>query len=232
MTGLNFDPGSIFVIVPAYNEAAVIRQTVERLLQKKYSVVVVDDASVDNTRKTLLGLPIHYIKHLSNLGQGAALRTGIEFAVKKNAAFVVSFDADGQHDVDDIEKMTDWLINENADIVFGSRFIEGAFTNAPAPRKLILKAARFINYLASGILLTDANNGLRVMTRETALKMKITENRSSHNAQVQNLVYQHKLTYTECPVNIAYTDYSRKKGVRNISSIRILYDLILFKIFR
>ncbi len=226
------DPKTIFVIVPAYNEAAVIRQTVDRLLQKKYSVIVVDDASSDNTRKALLGAPVYYIRHMSNLGQGAALRTGIEFAVKKNAGFIVSFDADGQHDVDDIEKMIDCLRRENADIVFGSRFVEGATTNAPIIRKLVLKAARFINYLVSGILLTDANNGLRVMTRSTASKMKITENRSSHNAQVQNFVYEHNLKYAECPVHISYTVYSKKKGVRNISSIRILYDLILYKIFR
>ena len=128
--------------------------------------------------------------------------------------------------------MANCLIQNKLDIVFGSRFVAGAMTNAPLVRKIILKTARFINYLASVILLTDANNGLRMMTRDTALKMKITENRSSHNAQVQNLVYQHKLKYAECPVNISYSEYSRRKGVQNISSIRILYDLILFKIFR
>ena len=229
---MNIDPNTIFVVVPAYNEATVIRQTIERLLLHKYSVVVVDDASPDNTRKQLLGLPVYYIRHLANLGQGAALRTGIEFSLKKNAAYIVTFDADGQHDVADIEKMLGFLIKNKLDVVFGSRFVAGASTNAPVLRKLVLRTARFINYLASGILLTDANNGLRLMTRTAALKMKITENRSSHNAQVQNFVHQHRLKYAECPVNISYSDYSRKKGVQNISSIRILYDLILFKIFR
>lgn len=229
---MGLEPSSIFVIVPCYNEAVVIRQTAEKLLQKKYSVVVVDDASRDNSRSALLGLPVYYIRHSCNLGQGAAIRTGIELALKKSAAFLVTFDADGQHDADDIEKMIECLRNKKADIVFGSRFVPGAATNAPLFRKLVLKTARFINYLASSILLSDANNGLRAMTSTAALKMKITENRSSHNAQVQNLVHQHKLKYVECPVNISYSDYSKKKGVRNISSIRILYDLILYKIFR
>ena len=223
---------SIFIIVPGFNEASVIRQTVETLLEKKYSVVVVDDASTDNTRKALLGLQVFYIRHLSNLGQGAAIRTGIELALKKNAAYIVTFDADGQHDVNDIEKMISLLQEEKADIVFGSRFLEGAATNVHTSRKFVLKTARLINYLASGILLSDANNGLRVMTRESALKMQITENRSSHNAQVQNLVKKHGLKYAECPVNISYSAYSKKKGLRNINSIRILYDLILYKIFR
>jgi polyprenyl-phospho-N-acetylgalactosaminyl synthase len=223
---------SIFIIVPGFNEASVIRQTVVTLLEKKYAVVVVDDASTDNTRNVLLGLPVFYIRHLSNLGQGAAIRTGMELALKKGAEFIVTFDADGQHDVTDIEKMIHLLQQEKADIIFGSRFLEGAATNVHTSRKIILKTARLINYLASGILLSDANNGLRVMTREAALKMQITENRSSHNAQVQNLVKKHGLKYAECPVNISYSAYSKKKGLRNINSIRILYDLILYKIFR
>ena len=226
------DNRSIFIIVPGFNEGLVIRETVEKLLTKKFSVVVVDDASTDNTRNALLGLPIYYIRHLSNLGQGAAIRTGIEFVLKKQFDYIVTFDADGQHDVDDIEKMLEILKKENADIIFGSRFLPGSATNVHTSRKWVLKIARVINYLASGILLSDANNGLRVMTREAAMKVQITENRSSHNAQVQNLVKQHKFRYAECPVNISYSDYSRKKGLRNINSIRILYDLILFKIFR
>jgi len=229
---LRTDNHSIFVIVPGFNESAVIRQTIEALLQKNYSVIVVDDASTDATRKTLSGLPVFYIRHLANLGQGAAVQTGMQLALKKNAEYLVTFDADGQHDVNDIERMINLLQEEKAEVVFGSRFLPGAASNLHASRRLMLKTARFINYLASGILLTDANNGLRVMTREAALKMRITENRSSHNAQVQNLVKYNKLKYAECAVNVSYSDYSRRKGLKNINSIRILYDLILFKIFR
>jgi polyprenyl-phospho-N-acetylgalactosaminyl synthase len=226
------DHSSIFVIVPAFNEAAVIRQTVEKLLEKKYAVVVVDDASTDNTRNVLLGLPIYYIRHTSNLGQGAAIKTGIEFILKKNADYIVTFDADGQHEVGDIERMLNILQNEKVDIVFGSRFLPGSASNVHTTRKWVLKTARLVNYLASGILLSDANNGLRVMTKEAAIRMEITENRSSHNAQVQNLVKYNKIKFAECPVTVSYSDYSKKKGLRNINSIRILYDLILFKIFR
>lgn len=222
---------SIFVIVPCFNEAYIIRETAEQLLPH-YSVVVVDDASSDDTKQKLKGLPVYYIKHPVNLGQGAAVQTGIDFALKKGAEYLVTFDADGQHHAADIRKMLDILIKENAGIIFGSRFLPGSATNISVTRKIMLKIARFINYLASGMLLSDANNGLRIMTRETAEKMQITENRSSHNAQVQNLVKLNRIKYAECPVSISYSDYSRKKGMRNISSIRILYDLILYKLFR
>ncbi|MGN6292350.1 MAG: glycosyltransferase family 2 protein [Chitinophagaceae bacterium] len=223
---------SIFVIVPCYNEAMVIRTTVGRLLGRGYQVVVVDDASSDNTKDLLSGLAAYYIRHEVNLGQGAALQTGIEFALQAGAAWLVTFDADGQHDVNDIALMMELLDKEKAGVVFGSRFLAGASANISLSRKIVLRSARLVNYFASGILLTDANNGLRVMTRDAALKMRITENRSTHSAQIQNMVRENKISYAECPVNISYTDYSRSKGLKNIASIRILYEMILFKIFR
>src|SRR5687767_13039432 len=103
------EPASIFVIVPCYNEATVIRDTVGRLLEKGYQVVVVDDASSDDTRDALKGLPVYYIRHQVNLGQGAALQTGINFALQAGADWLVTFDADGQHDVNDIGLMMDRL---------------------------------------------------------------------------------------------------------------------------
>ncbi len=227
-----YDTQSIFVIVPAHNEAAVIRNTVSQLLEKQYSIVVVDDSSADSTKDTLAGLNVIYLRHSANLGQGAALRTGIHYALEAGAEYLVTFDADGQHDVEDIQSMLTLLQQENAGIVFGSRFKEGAASNVPFSRRIVLRIARFINYLASGILLTDANNGLRVMTREAATKIQITENRSTHSAQIQNLVKVNGIKYTECPVNISYSEYSRRKGIRNISSVRILYELIMYKLFR
>lgn len=226
------EAASIFVIVPCYNEATVIRDTVGRLLEKGYRVVVVDDASSDNTKESLKGLPVYYIRHEVNLGQGAALQTGIEFALQAGAGWLVTFDADGQHDVNDIALMMEQLTKEKAGVIFGSRFLAGASANISLSRKIILRSARLVNYFASGILLTDANNGLRLMTRDAALKMQITENRSTHSAQIQDMVRQNRIKYAECPVNISYTVYSRSKGIKNIASIRILYEMILFKIFR
>ena len=226
------DNRSIFVIVPAYNEASVILNTLQSLLEHQYSVIVVDDGSTDETGKIVSSLPLHYIRHKVNLGQGAAIQTGLQYALSKGASFIVTFDADGQHDTADISKMIEELKGQSAGIAFGSRFLAGADSNIPFIRKLVLRFARFINYLVSGILLSDANNGIRAMTREAAEKLNITENRSTHSAQIQNLVRANRIKYIECPVNVFYSPYSRAKGVRNISSIRILYELILFKLFR
>ena len=120
---------SIYVIIPCFNEASVIRKTVEEVLEKGYSVVIVDDCSWDNSKKQLSGLPLFYLRHRVNMGQGAALQTGIDFAKKKGAKYFVTFDADGQHDCNDIPAMIEFLEKENADIIFGSRFLPGSKTN-------------------------------------------------------------------------------------------------------
>ncbi len=222
----------ITIIVPCYNEAAVIRTTVGMLLEKNYRVIVVDDASTDNTREVLNGLPLTYIRHSVNLGQGAALHTGFRYALQGAADFIVTFDADGQHDSADIARMIGLLKSEKAGIVFGSRFLTGSQTNIKPLRRATLMFGRLVNYLVSGVLLSDANNGIRVLSRDAATKLMITENRSSHSAQIQTLVKKNNIKYVECPVRVLYSDYSRKKGLKNINSIRILYDLILYKIFR
>ena len=137
--------------MPCYNEAAVIRDTVTDVLGHGYSVIVVDDCSKDNSKKQLSDLPIYYLRHRVNLGQGAALQTGIDFARKKGAKYFVTFDADGQHDSNDIAGMVECLEKENADIVFGSRFLPGAKTNVSRSRSFVLNAGRYVNYLFRGL---------------------------------------------------------------------------------
>ncbi len=226
------DNRSIFVIVPCYNESKVIRQTIKTLLDKHYSVVVVDDASSDKSWEQLKDLPLYYLRHRVNLGQGAALQTGIDFARKKNAAYYVTFDADGQHDADDIPGMMEMLSRQKADIVFGSRFLPGSKTNVSVSRGFVLNLARFVNFLVSGILLSDAYNGLRIFNRKTADLIRLTENKMAHATQFLILVAKHHIRYAEFPNSIHYSDYSRKKGLKNVEGMKIFFEILLYKIFR
>ena len=222
----------IFVIIPCYNEAAVIRNTVIEVLRHGYNVVIIDDSSKDNSKNELKGLPVYYLRHRVNLGQGAALQTGIDFALKKGAKYFVTFDADGQHDSDDISGMVALLEKEKADIVFGSRFLPGAKTNVSRSRSFALNLGRYINYFTSGILLSDSFNGMRIFSKAAAEKIKLTENRMSHPVQLLMLTAAGKLKYTEYPVAIHYSDYSKKKGLKNKDGIKILIEILLYKIFR
>jgi len=217
--------------MPCYNEAAVIKNTVDELLEYGYKVVIIDDASTDNSGNQVEGLPVHYIRHRINLGQGAALQTGIDVALKKEADYFVTFDADGQHDVKDIPGMLQSLEHKNHDIILGSRFITGATTNISFIRKLFLKTACLFNYLFTGILLTDAHNGLRVFNRHAAKLIRLKENRMAHATEFLLEIKRNRLSFSEYPVHIRYTVYSRKKGQSLLNSIRIFFELVLNKIF-
>lgn len=222
---------SIFVIIPCYNEAEVIRQTVEEVISGGYKVVLVDDCSTDTTKETVKGMPVNYVRHKINLGQGAALQTGIDVARQKGAEIFVSFDADGQHDVNDIADLCKKLTEEKLDIVLGSRFLSDSKTNVSAGRKFFLKLASLMNFVFTGILLTDAHNGLRVFNRNTAEKIVLKENRMAHASEFLAQIKKQKLRFAEHPVHIKYTVYSRKKGQSLLNSIRIFFELVLNKIF-
>ena len=225
------DRRTIFVIIPCYNEAGIIRETITAVIEKGYSIIVVDDHSTDNTKELLKEIPLIYLRHRVNMGQGAALQTGISFALRKEAEYLVTFDADGQHDVSDIDGMLHKLKEEHFDIVLGSRFLPGAGGNISAGRKLFLKAACYLNYLFTGILLSDAHNGLRIMNRHAAESIHLKENRMAHATEILKEIKKHGLKFGEFPVQIHYSGYSKKKGQSLLNSVRIFFDLVLNKIF-
>lgn len=222
----------IFVIVPAYNENAVIRPVIEELLGGGYQVIVVDDGSETPASEILQDLPVYILRHEVNLGQGAALQTGIEFATLMKAQYLITFDADGQHDIAGIEKLLQPLVNGKADIVFGSRFLEGAQQHIPSKRRYLLQFARYLNYFFTGLLLSDAHNGMRAMTQDAATKINIRENGMAHATELLLQVKKSRMRYTEIPVNIHYTAYSQNKGQTIWSGFRVFFDLLLNKIFK
>jgi polyprenyl-phospho-N-acetylgalactosaminyl synthase len=223
---------NVFVIIPAYNENTIIESVIRQLLPYKYNIVVVDDGSAKSLAPLINELPVYLIRHKINLGQGAALQTGIDFALSKKAGYIVTFDADGQHQATDIEKLLQVLIHDKADIVSGSRFLKGATQHMSYMRKQLLQIARYVNYIFTGQLLTDAHNGLRAMTREAAQKIRIQENGMAHATEILHQIKKEKIKHKEVPVEIHYTEYSKKKGQTLFSGFRIFFDLLLNKIFK
>jgi glycosyltransferase involved in cell wall biosynthesis len=177
-------------------------------------------------------MPVYYLRHEINLGQGAAIQTGIDFALQKGATYLVTFDADGQHDVEDIGRMIDKLEDEKLEIVFGSRFLKGAETNVDKTRKALLHVSRFTNFFISGVLLSDSNNGLRAFTSAAAKQIRITENRRTHSSDIIYQVVKKKIKFGEAPVSVEYSSYSRKKGIQNREGINIFIDMLIYKFLR
>lgn len=221
----------VFVVVRAYNEARVIRDVVRLLCERFDHVVVVDDGSTDSTAACLCGLKVILISHCVNLGGGAALQTGITYALSHGAEWILTFDADGQHRLDDALKLLDLLQSGDCDVVFGSRFL-GTTINMPQSRALLLRAARRFSNFTSGTRLTDTHNGLRGFNRKAASLLNINQNGMAYASEILEQLKQAHITIREIPVTIAYTEYSRRKGQSSFNAINILIDLIVGRLMR
>ena len=226
---------SIWLIIPAYNEAAVIGRVVADLVRRGYTVVAVDDGSGDDTGARAAAAGAIVVTHPINLGQGAALQTGITFALRQGgdhgAETIVTFDADGQHRSADIDALVDALAANSADFALGSRFRGGAVA-MPASRRLLLTAATWFTRVTTGMSITDTHNGLRAMTRRGASRIMLRQNRMAHASELLDQIARSGLRYVEVPVTIEYSSYSLAKGQRLTDSLRILVDLSAQRLHR
>ena len=225
-------PGkSIWVVIAAYNEAKVIAGVVADLKRLDYDVVVVDDGSADGTGRAAAEAGAVVVKHPINLGQGAGLQTGIEFALLEGADVVVTFDGDGQHRAAEIAGLVETLEREGADYVLGSRFL-GASVNQPLSRRLVLRAATAFTRVTTGLRVTDTHNGLRAMTRRGASRIRLRQNRMAHASEILHQIADSGLKYVEAPVTIEYSAYSLSKGQSLGDSLMILTDLFARRLHR
>ena len=215
----------LWVICAAYNEAAMIGRVVSELRRAGYLTVVVDDGSADATGPIAAAAGAHVVTHPLNLGQGAALQTGMDYALSRGAEVLVTFDADGQHRVADIRRLVEALARERAAFALGSRFL-GEAQDLPPLRRLILRAATVFTRLTTGLRLTDSHNGLRALTRRGAAAIRLRQNRMAHASEILAEIARSRLPYVEVPVSIEYTAYSLAKGQRLSDSVLILLDLL------
>jgi polyprenyl-phospho-N-acetylgalactosaminyl synthase len=218
-----------WIVIPAYNEGESIDLVLEDFYDKNYSILVVDDCSQDNTMDVVLKHPITVLKHIINLGQGAALQTGFDYIIHNiNAKYVITFDSDGQHDVSDIPKLLEPLINQGYGVVLGSRFLDKELLqNIPLTKWLVLKLGVLFTKLTTGLKVTDTHNGLRAFSIEALREIYITQDRMAHASEILSQISKKDLRWKEVPVTIHYTEYSKKKGQSIFNSLNILWDLFL-----
>jgi glycosyltransferase involved in cell wall biosynthesis len=209
-----------------FNEAMVIGTVVEGLLRAFPYVVCVDDGSTDDSVDVALAAGAHVIRHPINLGQGASLQTAFDFALDDPLMTeVLTFDADGQHLVEDAIGMVEKLRKEKLDVVIGSRFLDER-TKLSAPKRMMLRAAVLYTRLTTGMALTDTHNGLRVLDRGLVERIHITQNRMAHASELIDQFGSLKAKWAEYPTHIVYTEYSKAKGQSLLNSINILVDLL------
>ncbi len=210
-----------WVVIAAYNEAAVIERVVASVVADGWSVVVVDDGSRDDTPARARAGGATVLAHAINLGQGAALQTGIDYALRRGAEALVTFDADGQHDPAQIPMLADALADH--DIALGSRFL-GSVEGATQRRMAFLRAAVMMSNRLAGLELTDAHCGFRAFRASAAPQLRITQDRMAHASELLKKIQASGLSFTEVPITIRYTEHSMRKGQSGFQSVRILFD--------
>lgn len=216
----------IWVVVPAYNEGRVIRRVLARLLSEYRNIVVVDDGSKDDTASEAAAAGATVLRHVLNLGQGAALQTGLDYCLLKRAPYVCTFDADGQHAVESIRVLYDHLTRSQADVAIGSRAL-GTTINMPAAKKLLLTTAVWFTRIHTGLSVTDTHNGLRLLTGAAASRIQIRQAGMAHASEILMQIKAQQFRYVEAPVSIEYTQYSMSKGQPLSNAFRILKDLLV-----
>ena len=219
-------PGT-WVVVPLYREETVIASVLEGLHRRFENVVCVDDGSPDGSAARAQAAGAVVVRHGLNLGQGAALQTGISYALRdEGMRSVVTFDADGQHRVEDADAMVRRLEAERLDVVFGSRFLDDR-TELDRLRRTVLRAATVYTNATTRVPLTDAHNGLRALSRRAAQTLHLKHDRMAHATEIVQQVGRSDLRWAEHPVHILYTEYSRSKGQSLLNSVNILVDTLL-----
>jgi glycosyltransferase involved in cell wall biosynthesis len=217
----------VWLVVPVYNEATVIADVVREARKTFPNVVCVDDGSKDDSASEIRLSGAHLVRHPVNLGQGAAIQTGVEYArTQPGAKYFATFDADGQHRVEDVEAMVARLRAEPLDIVVGTRF-HGEVDHIPFVKRVVLKTVVALSPTLRKLKLTDAHNGLRVFNKTVADGMNITLNGMGHASQIVEMIARKDWRVAEEPVTILYTEYSMAKGQSLINGVNILFDTVL-----
>ena len=221
-----FQSKNSWVIIPAFNEEYAIKKSVEGLKCYFDNIIVVDDCSSDSSGKIAKEAGAFVLRHALNLGQGAALHTGVQYAIKfKQASEIIMFDADGQHRPLDAQNMLDELRANNLDVVLGSRFIEGKPKTIPKIRLVLLKLAIKFTQWTTKLEVSDTHNGLRVFSAKAYTILSLFEDRMAHASEILKQIKVHKLNFTEFQTEIDYSTYSLSKGQRSIDAINVLVDL-------
>lgn len=216
----------VLVVIAAFKEETVIGEVVADVRRHFRNVVVVDDGSSDGTGRCAAQAGARVIRHAVNLGQGAALQTGIDYGLRLSRVNkFVTFDADGQHRTEDAVRIVQRLEASGADLVLGTRFLGEGAAHIPRIRRAVLRLARWHVARTSGLHLTDAHNGLRAFGRRAAQGLRFKHPGMAHASEIIEIAGRHGWTVVEEPVTIRYTEYSLSKGQSLLNAINISFDL-------
>lgn len=219
----------VIAVIPALNEAPRLRGVLVSLIPEVSAVVVVDDGSVDDTALIARAAGVEVVRHAVNRGQGAALKTGTLAALQLGADVIVHLDADGQHNPAILSTLLQPLQMDEADIVYGSRFLGIEAEGMPVSRRWLLRAARKFNTYVLGLphTITDPQSGLRAMRRQVAEELMFEQDGMAHCSEILRFVTRSSFRLREVPVPVLYTAASLRKGQKASHAFKIVWELLL-----
>jgi len=217
----------IFCVIPALNEEKNISLVIEKVKKYVDQVIIVDDGSSDNTVNIAKNSQATTLKHLVNRGQGAALQTGNDYCLKNNADIIVHFDADNQFLAEEIPEVIKPLLDNKADIVFGSRFLNKKSKIPVFKKRIIMPLARIINSFL-GVDTSDPQSGFRAFNRKTAEMINIENDGMAHCSEILHKAFDYKLRVKEVPITVIYHEF----GNNFSGGLRIIKDLLMGKIIK
>lgn len=222
-------PKCLAVVMPAHNEAKAIAAVLRRIPAQidSFNVIpiVVDDGSRDATARIANQHGATVVRHLTNLGVGAATITGLRAACDLDADIIVTMDSDGQHDPGEIEPLVRSLIEGPFDVVIGSRILSPH--GMPVTRfaaNLLLNAVTYVVY---GKIVSDSQSGFKAFTRNAVEKLDLTCSGYEICSEIIGEMYRKNLRYKSLPIKAVYTTYSQAKGQHFLNGVNLILGLLM-----
>lgn len=226
---MNINKDKVMLVIPAFNEQGRISKVINKCKKYFSTIVLIEDGSTDSTyEESLKSSPSVILKHPINCGQGTALATGIRYFIDyTDYKYLVTFDADGQHMPEDAISMVNYAIKNNFDAVFGSRFLKReSLLKVPKIKRMALNFAKMFENIFFGISLSDAHNGLRVLSREACLNLlSLNSSSMANGTEIAFRLIRAKIKIREFPCTILYNP-DIKISQSPLASLNIISDLI------
>lgn len=221
----------VVFLIPCFNDVQLLEQVLHTLPPEAYKLIIDDGSSTSVAQKLTVinNDKLIVIRHIINLGQGAAIETGFQYLRERwdalRASFVVTFDADGQHRIEDVRHMLKQIRQGNIDLILGSRFLALGYKHFSGGflKYLILRYSAFISRFTIGLPLTDRHNGLRILTREAVNSIRVTQNGYGHADEILREIQRHKLRYVESQVTIDYPKFTSARGQSLLNAFNIVF---------
>ena len=222
------DKEHTFMVIPAYNEETRVQAVIEEIAKLGYRMIIVNDGSEDRTLEKLIESQNRYpenifiLNHIINQGMGAAIRTGLEAVKRHNPKYIVNMDADGQHAIEDIDKVCEPLIKGEADAVIGVR----PFKDMPFSKSFANNIMNFLTRIFYRVNVSDSQTGFRGFTIDTLNKVDIRERGYIIASEFLRQFKENNIKLKEVTITTIYTPETQAKGTNAIVGLKIMFRML------